>query len=747
MADNTRPLGLFSPIARFWVRLSPRLIPVFAVISAFALGVPLMIISAGEGDIGKGLSISGRAYGALIEGATGLAVNKAGTLDDFATIQEYAATNRDLAASDISRQARPFENVATIGVENLRLYDTFLKEYPALAALDAEAFAETATNLQFARDRFGNVDDLLAAGQTAELLAADAVPNADIRALAALVAGKEKLTSSELLDATALWSRLGQMSGAQYNATLLHLSQIHERGFPAIRDGARTLNFLAEMDIEARSDPADTLLAIHTAGFANVQNGIATLVQLDAAGVSNPAALNTDFRRIASLYNGGYLRSTSINNALQDELPPLLQENLVILRPGTRVLIDAGAGRAVFGSVQDDQGLPVLYLRVANYALLFIPAQLESTLVRAIPFIIAGLAVALGFKAGLFNIGAQGQMYAGAIVAAWAGFALDLPSIIHIPLVIVVGTLGGFVWGAIPGALKAFTGAHEVIVTIMLNFVAIRTVDWLIKSTDPVLLGDLAATNPRTPNLVDSARMPSFDDYSIFFYVVLGLALFLLMTAFLTSMAMRRSGNERVNLNPVLERAFIMGMAVIIGGILLRGLAVTGTLHLGFVLMLFAVWFVDWFLERTTPGFELRTVGTNPHAARYAGMSVPRNIMLAMAISGALAGFAGMIEISGVQHNMKPDFFAKAGFDAIAVALIARSNPRSMIWAGLLWGGLLSGAGLMQIRANIASDLVAILQACIIMFISADQIIRFLWRVPEPSEEEKFQFSITWGGQ
>jgi simple sugar transport system permease protein len=165
--------------------------------------------------------------------------------------------------------------------------------------------------------------------------------------------------------------------------------------------------------------------------------------------------------------------------------------------------------------------------------------------------------------------------------------------------------------------------------------------------------------------------------------------------------------------------------------------------------MVAAVWFAGWFLERTTPGFELRTVGTNPDAARYAGMNVKFNIVLAMMFAGALAGLAGAVEISGVQFNMKPGFFAGIGFDGIAVALLARSRPRYIIPAGLLWGALLGGAGLMQTRADISVDLVKIIQALIIMFIAADAIIRYLWRVPEPSVEEKeaalFQ-AKGWGG-
>jgi simple sugar transport system permease protein len=157
------------------------------------------------------------------------------------------------------------------------------------------------------------------------------------------------------------------------------------------------------------------------------------------------------------------------------------------------------------------------------------------------------------------------------------------------------------------------------------------------------------------------------------------------------------------------------------------------------------VYFTDWFLNRTTLGFELRTVGANADAARYAGMNVRRNIIFALALSGALAGLAGAVQISGTEFKMQPELLAGIGFDSIAVALLARNNPRNMIAAGLLWGALLTGAGLMQVRADISIDLVKIIQALIIMFVAADAIVRAVWRVPKPSEKATVMFSKGWG--
>ena len=306
---------------------------------------------------------------------------------------------------------------------------------------------------------------------------------------------------------------------------------------------------------------------------------------------------------------------------------------------------------------------------------------LANTLVEATPFIFAGLAVALGFKCGLFNIGAEGQLAMGAMAAAVAGYAITgLPAFVHLPLAILIGTLGGALWGAIPGYLRGKTGAHEVIVTIMLNYIAISLTDYLIKG--PFL--DKTSSAPQTPVIQQSAELP-----------------------------------------------FLFGANY--------------RLHAGFILaivMAFAIW---WLLNKTTIGFEIRTVGSNPDAAQYAGMSITRNFVLAMALSGGLAGLAGVSQVLGLQHRLQASFSAGYGFDSIAVALLARSNPIAVIPAALFWGALRQGAGLMQTESGISKDIINIIQALVIVFIAADQIIRWFYRVRRAGSGQVV-FTRGWGG-
>jgi simple sugar transport system permease protein len=306
----------------------------------------------------------------------------------------------------------------------------------------------------------------------------------------------------------------------------------------------------------------------------------------------------------------------------------------------------------------------------------------SDTLVQSVPYIFAGLAVALGFRAGLFNIGAEGQIGVGWLVAVVIGFSFaGLPAVIHLPLAILAGAVAAGLWAAIAGFLKARTGAHEVITTIMLNYVVYRLSDWL-------LCGPLEFTQGtcRTQDIAESAYLPQF----------LG--------------------------HPV-------------------------TVHWGFILALLAAVATGWFLFRTTWGFELRTVGANPSAARYGGMSVAKTFVLAMFLSGCLAGLAGVSQGLGITHNIALGFQAGYGFDAIALALLGKSHPAGVVGASLLFGMLRAGAGRMQSVAGVPTEIVQIVQSLVIVFIAAPEIIRAVYRLRKPREEEieVTVFTRGWG--
>ncbi len=296
-----------------------------------------------------------------------------------------------------------------------------------------------------------------------------------------------------------------------------------------------------------------------------------------------------------------------------------------------------------------------------------------NSLVGSVPYIFAGLGVALGFRSGLFNIGAEGQLYIGAIFSVWVGITFgNLPAIIHIPFALLAGALGGGLWGFIPGWLKAKTGAHEVINTIMMNYIAFRTSEYILRGP----LKDPVSGNPISPSISPSAELPRFFQYPL-------------------------------------------------------------KLHLGLFIALITAWLVYWFLFKTKWGFELRTVGANPNAASYAGMNIVRNTIIAMSLSGALAGLAGANEVLGVNHNLALAFSSGYGFDSIALALLGKSHPFGVVLAAFLFGFLRNGAHTMQTKALIPLDIVTIIQAFVIVFIAAPAIVRTIYRLREEKETQE----------
>ncbi len=299
------------------------------------------------------------------------------------------------------------------------------------------------------------------------------------------------------------------------------------------------------------------------------------------------------------------------------------------------------------------------------------------TLRKMIPLIFVGLSVAIAFKAGMFNIGAAGQFLIGTICAVAVGvhFA-GSPASLHLTASLMAGIAGGIVWGAIPGLLKAATGAHEVITTIMLNYIAALFTGWTVST------GSVERGVPPGP-LWDS-----------------------------TDLAIAESSE-------ILASAQIPWL-----------IGPPYRIHYGILLALLAALFTWWLLENTAVGFEIKTVGHKPSAARYAGMRVGGIMVLAMGIAGGMAGMAGAIETLGLNHKFAPEFGEGVGFDGITVALLGQTHPIGIVVASFLFGMLSAGAPRMQFESGVPVDLIRIIQALILIFVAAPHIMSQLLRIP-----------------
>jgi simple sugar transport system permease protein len=293
------------------------------------------------------------------------------------------------------------------------------------------------------------------------------------------------------------------------------------------------------------------------------------------------------------------------------------------------------------------------------------------TLFQATPLIFTGLAVALAFKCGLLNIGGEGQLYIGAFAAAWVGITLaKLPGWALIPLAMLAAMLAGAVWGAIPGLLKARFGSHEVINTIMLNFIAVGLISYLTQNFykepgDPIM---------QTVPIAEEAHLTRFSN---------------LLSPFGVNFP------QRIPLN------------------------------ISFLLALVAAFLVWLFLWRTKWGYEIRAVGSKASAAEYGGISVERQIVLAMALSGALAGMVGINEVLGYRHRYYHDYSPGYGFTGIAVALLGRNHPVGVVLAAILFGALIRGGLFVDIFSEkVSKDLVQVLQAIIILLVAMEMLFR-----------------------
>ncbi|HEY5222592.1 MAG TPA: ABC transporter permease [Microbacteriaceae bacterium] len=320
-----------------------------------------------------------------------------------------------------------------------------------------------------------------------------------------------------------------------------------------------------------------------------------------------------------------------------------------------------GAYSALFSSAIYNFSAPTFALGIESFT---------NTLSISTAIIAAGLGIALSFRVGLFNIGGQGQMLIAAVAAGLVGFDLHLPAGLHILVALIAALAGGALWAAIAGFLKARTGAHEVIVTIMLNYIALYLLNYLL--TTPVLQAP-GSNDPKTPAILPSAQYPSL---------------------------------------------FGRSYGVDIGFIIV-------------IIVTVAVW---WLMERSSLGFKFRAVGENPTAARTAGISVKSIYVWTMVVSGALVGLAAASQVLGTTllGGFGSDIDAGIGFTAITVALLGRSRPFGVFVAGILFGALQNGGPSMQAAVGVPVEVVAVVQSVVVLFIAAPPLVRAIFRLPSP---------------
>ena len=299
---------------------------------------------------------------------------------------------------------------------------------------------------------------------------------------------------------------------------------------------------------------------------------------------------------------------------------------------------------------------------------------ISETLLATTPLVLAGLGVAVAFRSGVFNIGAEGQLKVGAIFAVLVGIWVPLPAPFHVLAAIAAGFIGGALYGFIPGILKARTGAHEVITTIMLNSIAQAVMLALLQT--PILQPE-GGTTPISIPIQETAYLPTLIDL------------------------------PRIRVHWGLILALIMAVAT------------------------------SWLMFRTTRGFEFRAAGLNPRAAGYAGMNAGRTIVLAMLVSGGLAGLAGAGEVLGTTHYLSPSISPGYGWDAISLALLGGTRPGGVVVAALLFGALRAGAPSMALATGVPADLLAFVSALVIMFVAAPRLVREIYRVRMSSAAPK----------